>query len=137
MLSGVAEAISGTVRCQLRLAEEFQNGARKRLTITGLNKKPILPVLDDFGYVAHLCCDDWASAGESFSQHDRRRFGAQGSDHDHVTCGVNIGCVPPIACHDDLIAESGAVDRVSYIDPTFKNTGALTNYHEARIGPLS
>src|SRR6266699_3576570 len=49
---------------------------------------------------------------------------------------INIGRVPPISGHNDLVGESGAVDCVSYIDAAFQNAGALTNDDEARVGPL-
>src|SRR5437762_10496799 len=129
-----------TVRCAMRgefwIANKFQDCRRKRLAIPRINEKAILPVLDNFWNVANLRRDDGAAAGESLTQDDRRCFGAQRCNHYHVACGVDVRCIPTISRHKDSVRQSGAIDRVSYVDAAFQLAGSLAYDDETGVGAL-
>src|SRR5437879_265470 len=117
MLFRISQAIRSAVRGQLWIANKLQYRSSKRLSVAGFDEQTVFPMLNDFRNIAHLCGDDGASAAKGFAQYNRRGFSAQRSDHNHVTRRINIGRVPAIPCHDDLVGQASLVDGVPYVDP--------------------
>src|SRR5438046_10151096 len=133
MLFRITQTIRSAVRGQLWIANKLQDRSSKRFSVAGFNEQTIFPMLNNFRNIAHLCGDDGASAGKGFAQHNRRGFSAQRSDHNHITRRINVGRVPAIPCHDDLVGPASLVYGVPYVDPALWNASGLTDDNEARI----
>ena len=98
-----------------------------------INEQTVLAIANNFWNISDFRSDDRPSAGESLTQNDRRRFGAERRNHYHVTRCVNVRRIPAIASHDNLVGEAGTIDCVPHIDSPLQNPGALPDDDEARI----
>src|SRR5436305_7286974 len=133
MLGCVAKPVRRAVRGYFWIANEFNDRSCKRLTVTRLYEQAVLAIPQNLRNVAYLCGDDRTAAGESLTQDDRRRFGAQRSYHHHIARRINVGCVPAVSGHNDFVGQSGLIDGVPYVDAAFQNPRALAYNREASI----
>src|SRR5450759_578979 len=124
MLGRIAKTIRCATRRQFRIVNKFRDRSRKRLSVTWFNEQTVVAMLDDLWNIPYFRSDDGAAAGESFTQDDRRGFGAQRGNHYHVAGCINVRRVPAISRHNDLVGQSSLIYRVTV---SYKNMTLPTN----------